>query len=76
MVNTKITIVPYDPNNELKILPQNEANSSQIGTHAVVMFPLCARYTIAVAADTPEVRSTSINYIYTSHTLKNIHIRY
>lgn len=67
-INT--TIPANDPMREPEIRSQNELNCRQIDSQLAFAFPLCARYTIDVAADTPAVNSPIITFNSHVHAMR------
>lgn len=62
-INSIITTIPAnDPINDPDICSQNELNCWHIDLQFALTFPLCAKYTMAAAADAPAVNSPSIPY--------------
>ena len=57
-INT--TMAPKDPIKEPEVRSQKEWNCWQIANQFVLAFPLCAKNTIAAAADAPAVKRASI----------------
>lgn len=64
--NTKTIIPPNDPIKEPEILSQKELNCWQMANQLARVFPLCAKNTIAVAADAAAVKSANIPFKKTS----------
>lgn len=60
IINT--TTAPKDPIKEPEVRWQKELNCWQMANQFVLEFPLCAKYTIAAAADAPAVKRASITY--------------
>ena len=53
-------MAPKDPIKEPEVRSQKEWNCWQIANQFVLAFPLCAKNTIAAAADAPAVKRASI----------------
>lgn len=51
---------PKEPIKDPEVRSQKELNCWQIATQLALAFPLCAKYTIAVAAEAPAVRRANI----------------
>lgn len=49
-----------EPNNEPEVRWQKELNCWQIANQLALVFPWCAKYTMAAAVEAPEVTSASI----------------
>lgn len=58
----RIRIPPKEPIKEPEIRWQKELNCWQIANQFALVFPLCARYTMAAAAEAADVKSPSIAY--------------
>ena len=56
----KTMIPPKDPIKEPEIRSQKELNCWQMANQLALMFPLCARYTMAAAAEAADVNRASI----------------
>lgn len=52
---------PKEPIKDPEVRSQKELNCWQIATQLALAFPLCAKYTIAVAAEAPAVRRANIS---------------
>lgn len=63
MSSISMSIPPNEPIKEPDILSQKELNCLQMANQFALLFPLCARYTIAAAADAPAVSRASIAFI-------------
>ena len=55
-----MSIPPKEPIKDPEVRSQKELNCWQIATQLALAFPLCAKYTIAVAAEAPAVRRANI----------------
>lgn len=55
-----MSIPPKEPIKDPEVRSQKELNCWQIATQLALAFPLCAKYTIAVAAEAPAVRIANI----------------
>jgi len=55
-------MAPNEPMSDPEIRSQNESNCWQIASQFALTLPLCAKYTIAAAADAPAVTSASITF--------------
>lgn len=56
------TIATKDPIKEPEVRSQNELNCWQIASQFVLPFPLCAKYTMAAAAEAPDVKRAIIPF--------------
>lgn len=80
-INT--TIPTKDPIKDPEMRSQKELNCWQIANQFALAFPLCAKYTIAAAAEAPAVKRASIAYTFnkltyihkTTHLYKPIKVR-
>ena len=70
-INT--TTAPKDPIKEPEVRWQKELNCWQMANQFVLEFPLCAKYTIAAAADAPAVKRASITYTRVKISHKRIY---
>jgi len=57
-----ITMAPNEPMRDPEIRSQNESNCWQMASQFALTLPLCAKYTIAAAADAPAVTNASIAF--------------
>lgn len=55
-----MSIPPKEPIKDPEVRSQKELNCWQIAIQLALAFPLCAKYTIAVAAEAPAVRRANI----------------
>lgn len=51
-----------DPINEPEMRSQKELNCWQMANQFVLVLPLCAKYTMAAAAEAPAVKSPSMDF--------------
>jgi hypothetical protein len=58
--STSTTMAANEPMREPEMRSQNESNCWQIANQFALTLPLCAKYTIAAAADAPAVTRASI----------------
>lgn len=59
---------PKEPIKDPEVRSQKELNCWQIATQLALAFPLCAKYTIAVAAEAPAVRRANITLTKVEYT--------
>lgn len=62
MSSTSTTMAANEPIREPEMRSQKESNCWQIASQFALAFPLCAKYTIAAAADAPAVTRASIAF--------------
>lgn len=63
----KTTTPTKDPIKEPEMRSQKELNCWQMANQFALAFPLCAKYTIAAAAEAPAVRRANIAYTTQSY---------
>lgn len=63
------TIAAKDPIKEPEIRSQKELNCWQTDSQFVLAFPLCAKYTMAAAAEAPDVKRAIVtcSQLYKTH---------
>ena len=66
IMSINATIPTKDPIKEPEMRSQKELNCWQMANQFALAFPLCAKYTIAAAAEAPAVRRASIAYTMTN----------
>ena len=62
-LSTSSTMAAKEPMREPEMRSQKASNCWQMANQLALALPLCARYTIAAAADAADVTSASITFI-------------